>query len=113
MMYSFDEPTPLSDATTQYFEMFCNRGIYHQGWTAVTRHSTPWVVEAAPAVRRRRLGALRRQATGARLITWPGNAREARGASGALALEAESTTCCPLDDRRVERFNSDIAGRPG
>ena len=28
---------------TQYFEMFCNRGIYHQGWTAVTRHSTPWV----------------------------------------------------------------------
>jgi arylsulfatase len=27
---------------TQYFEMFCNRGIYHQGWTAVTKHSTPW-----------------------------------------------------------------------
>ena len=29
--------------TTQYFEMFVNRGIYHQGWTAVTRHSTPWM----------------------------------------------------------------------
>ena len=28
---------------TQYFEMFGNRGIYHKGWTAVTRHSTPWV----------------------------------------------------------------------
>ena len=27
--------------TTQYFEMFCNRGIYHEGWTAVTRHSDP------------------------------------------------------------------------
>ncbi len=25
----------------QYFEMFGNRGIYHKGWTAVTRHSTP------------------------------------------------------------------------
>ena len=24
--------------------MFCNRGIYHEGWTAVTRHSTPFVV---------------------------------------------------------------------
>ena len=24
--------------------MFCNRGIYHKGWTAVTRHSTPWVM---------------------------------------------------------------------
>ena len=22
--------------------MFVNRGIYHQGWTAVTRHSIPW-----------------------------------------------------------------------
>ena len=29
---------------TQYFEMFCNRGIYHQGWTAVTNHSVPWVM---------------------------------------------------------------------
>jgi arylsulfatase A-like enzyme len=30
---------------TQYFEMLCNRGIYHTGWTAVTRHGNlPWVV---------------------------------------------------------------------
>ena len=35
-----------SATTTQYFEMFCNRGIYHKGWTAVTRHSTPWVIGA-------------------------------------------------------------------
>ena len=28
---------------TQYFEMLSNRGIYHKGWTAVTRHSNPWV----------------------------------------------------------------------
>ena len=34
----------------QYFEMFVNRGIYHQGWTAVTRHSTPWVMEPPPAI---------------------------------------------------------------
>ena len=27
---------------TQYFEMIGNRGIYHQGWTAVTKHRTPW-----------------------------------------------------------------------
>ena len=47
---------------TQYFEMFCNRGIYHKGWTAVTRHATPWMVEPElPAVRRRRLGALRHE----------------------------------------------------
>ena len=29
--------------------MFVNRGIYHKGWTAVTRHSTPWVATEMPA----------------------------------------------------------------
>ena len=32
----------------QYFEMFGNRGIYHQGWTAVTKHRTPWKAEQPP-----------------------------------------------------------------
>ena len=34
----------------QYFEMFVNRGIYHQGWTACTRHTTPWVVAPTPPI---------------------------------------------------------------
>ena len=30
--------------------MFGNRGIYHKGWSAVTRHSTPWLAaEQLPA----------------------------------------------------------------
>src|SRR3954452_15284870 len=44
MAYTFDHGDAAERRETQYFEMFCNRGIYHQGWTAVTRHSTPWVV---------------------------------------------------------------------
>ena len=32
----------------QYFEMFGNRGIYHQGWTAVTKHRTPWTADPPP-----------------------------------------------------------------
>ena len=44
MRYSFDDAGAAERRTTQYFEMFCNRGIYHEGWTAVTRHSTPWVM---------------------------------------------------------------------
>jgi arylsulfatase len=44
MAYSFDDADAAERRETQYFEMFCNRGIYHQGWTAVTRHSTPWVM---------------------------------------------------------------------
>ncbi len=49
MAYSFDDAGAEDRRTTQYFEMFCNRGIYHQGWTAVTRHSIPWVATEMPA----------------------------------------------------------------
>ena len=35
-------PTPPSSTSTQYFEIFGNRGIYHRGWSAVTKHRTPW-----------------------------------------------------------------------
>lgn len=40
--YSFDAPDAAERHTTQYFEMFGNRGIYHQGWTAVAAHKAPW-----------------------------------------------------------------------
>ena len=45
MVYAFNDAKAAERHETQYFEMFCNRGIYHKGWTAVTRHSTPWVME--------------------------------------------------------------------
>jgi arylsulfatase A-like enzyme len=50
MLYSFDEAQAAERHETQYFEMLCNRGIYHRGWTAVTRHGKPpWVMaEAQP-----------------------------------------------------------------
>jgi arylsulfatase A-like enzyme len=42
MLYSFNDANAAEQHETQYFEMFCNRGIYHKGWAAVTRHRTPW-----------------------------------------------------------------------
>ena len=42
MAYSFDDAAAPDRHETQYFEMFGNRGIYHKGWTAVTKHRTPW-----------------------------------------------------------------------
>ena len=71
MAYTFDDASAADRHTTQYFEMFCNRGIYHEGWTAVTRHSIPWVANRDAGVRRRRLGALRRRTTGRRRTTSP------------------------------------------
>src|SRR5829696_424547 len=44
MRYSFDDSGAAERHETQYFEMFGNRGIYHKGWTAVTRHRTPWIM---------------------------------------------------------------------
>ncbi len=51
MMYSFNDAKAAEQRETQYFEMFGNRGIYHKGWTAVTRHKTPWILmgEKTPA----------------------------------------------------------------
>ncbi len=51
MLYSFDDAKAADQHETQYFEMFGNRGIYHKGWTAVTRHKTPWLLvgETVPA----------------------------------------------------------------
>jgi RNA polymerase sigma factor (sigma-70 family) len=46
MLYSFDAPQAPERRTTQYFEMFGNRGIYHEGWVACTQHSIPWEMSA-------------------------------------------------------------------
>jgi arylsulfatase len=44
MLYTLNEPTAPERHDLQYFEMFGNRGIYHKGWSAVTKHRTPWVL---------------------------------------------------------------------
>jgi arylsulfatase A-like enzyme len=42
MRYTFADPDATERRRTQYFEMCGNRGIYHEGWMAVTRHGIPW-----------------------------------------------------------------------
>lgn len=42
MRYSFDNRGAKDRRTTQYFEMFCNRALYHEGWIACTRFGVPW-----------------------------------------------------------------------
>ncbi|MFW2383636.1 MAG: arylsulfatase, partial [Acidimicrobiales bacterium] len=43
MTQTFDDPEAPDVRSIQYFEMFGNRGIYYNGWTAVTKHKTPWM----------------------------------------------------------------------
>ncbi len=93
--------------------MFVNRGIYHEGWTAVTRHSTPWDPNTP-------LPALKDDVW--ELYSpddWTQAHNLAEEQPDKLAelqmlfvIEAAKYNVLPLDDRRVERFNADLAGRP-
>jgi arylsulfatase A-like enzyme len=111
--YSFDDANAAERHTTQYFEMFCNRGIYHDGWTACTRHSTPWLVTAALPKFEDDVWELFAPDdwSQARNIAAenPGKLKELQQL---FLIEGAKYNVFPLDDRRVERFNPEIAGRP-
>ncbi len=114
MVYSFDNATAAERHETQYFEMAGNRGIYHKGWTAVTKHSTPWILVGEKTV------ALDDD-------VWelyePGDWTQAHDVAQTnptklhelqrlWLIEAVRYKVLPIDDRKAERLNSDIAGRP-
>ena len=46
MLYSLNDANAPERHDLQYFEMFGNRGIYYKGWSAVTKHRTPWELGA-------------------------------------------------------------------
>jgi arylsulfatase len=113
MMYSFDDAQAAERHETQYFEMFVNRGIYDKGWTAVTRHSTPWVFGAElPAIKDDVWELYAPDDwTQARNIA-KDNPDKLKELQDLFLSEATKYNVLPLDDRRVERFNADLAGRP-
>jgi arylsulfatase A-like enzyme len=112
MVYSFDNAPAAERHTTQYFEMFVNRGIYHNGWTAVTRHSLPFVVEPLPAFDDDVWELYAPDDwTQAHNIAQE-NPQKLHELQRLFLIEAVKYNVLPLDDRRVERFNSDLAGRP-
>jgi arylsulfatase A-like enzyme len=112
MAYSFDDAGAEDRRTTQYFEMFCNRGIYHRGWTAVTRHSIPWVATEMPAFDDD-VWELYAPDDWTQTHDLAGEQPEKlRELQRLFLMEAGKYNVLPLDDRRFERFNPDLAGRP-
>jgi arylsulfatase A-like enzyme len=114
MLYAFDDANAADRHETQYFEMFCNRGIYLKGWTAVTRHSTPWdVSKPLPAFDDDvwELYDTTKDWTQSRDIA-KDNPKKLHELQRLWLIEATKYSVLPLDDRRAERFNSDLAGRP-
>lgn len=112
MVYTWDYPNAPSQHKIQYFEMFGNRGIYFDGWFAGTVHVTPWgkVENRFPE------------------DTWElYHVSQDFSMSTDLAAkhpdvlaklqqvflgEAVKYKVLPLDDRRQELFNPELAGRP-
>jgi arylsulfatase len=96
----------------QYFEIMGNRGIYHEGWTACTKHRTPWLADAPPSF----------EADIWELYgpdDWTQSRNLAAENPAKLAelqrlwlIEAVKYNVVPLDDRSFERINPDISGRP-
>jgi arylsulfatase len=112
--YCFDDAAAPERHQTQYFEMFGNRGIYHQGWTAVTKHSTPWVLTGGPQV------AFDDDVwelydttdwTQAHDVA-PEHPDKLHELQRLWLIEAARHGVLPLDDRRAERFDPETAGRP-
>ena len=115
MNYTFDDADAADRHTTQYFEMFGNRGIYHDGWTAVTKHRTPWITGqvqlAALADDRWELYNTMEDWSQANDLaaSMPEKLRELQDL---FFVEAAKYNVFPIDDRTAERFNAAIAGRP-
>jgi arylsulfatase A-like enzyme len=112
MGYTFGDAAAADRHTTQYFEMFCNRGIYHDGWTAVTRHSTPWVMEPLPSFDAD-VWELYAPTDWSQAHDLAKELPDKLAELQALWLnEAQRHQVLPLDDRRLERFDAGMAGRP-
>ncbi|QIG42986.1 arylsulfatase [Nocardioides anomalus] len=114
LAYSFHDPDAADRRTTQYFEMIGNRAVYHEGWTAVTRHGIPWEM----------VGGVDRPFDQDRWELYDHSTDWSQAHDLAAehperleelkrVFEAEATRhhVFPLDDRVTERENPEVAGR--
>lgn len=114
MLYTFDNGAAPARRVTQYFEMFGNRAIYHDGWFARTIHRAPWEREPRRALSDNSAWELYDTRTDFSLINdrakeHPEKLKELQ----ALFLaEAQKNHALPIDDRTVERVNAALVGRP-
>ncbi|MGB7197345.1 MAG: sulfatase/phosphatase domain-containing protein, partial [Acidobacteriaceae bacterium] len=115
MLYCFNDANAAEQHETQYFEMFGNRGIYHKGWTAVTRHKTPWLLigEKTPAFDDDvwELYDTSKDWSQANDLAkqMPEKLHELQRL---WLIEAVRYNVLPLDDNIAARLNADTAGRP-
>ena len=92
--------------------MLGNRGIYHKGWTAVTKHRTPWTTETPPPFDDDVWELYGPDDWTQAHDLAKENPQKLADMQRLWLIEAVKYNVVPLDDRTFERFNPDIAGRP-
>ncbi|MGB5935212.1 MAG: sulfatase-like hydrolase/transferase, partial [Ornithinimicrobium sp.] len=115
MLYTFDQPDEPEKHDLQYFEMFANRGIYHKGWSAVTKHRTPWVMVGGdlPAFDDDVWELYDGSTDYSQAHNLAAEHPEMLAKLQRLFLiEAAKYNVLPMDDRTSERLEPKMAGRP-
>jgi arylsulfatase len=115
MLYSFDDARAKGRRTTQYFEMMGNRGIYHDGWMATTRHGIPWIMTGSAkgfAEDQWELYHVDEDFSQADDLaaTMPEKVKELQAR---FLEEAKKYDVLPLDDRLSQRFDPRFRGAGG
>ncbi len=115
MLYSFNDGKAPERHDLQYFEMFANRGIYYKGWSAITKHRTPWIMTGQATVPFDQdvweLYDGREDWTQAHNLAQE-NPEMLAKLQRLFLIEATKYNVLPLDDRGVERAVPELAGRP-
>ena len=114
MAYSFDSATAPDHRRTQYFEMFINRALYHDGWWAASRVGIPWESGSAvvdPEKAAWELYNLDEDFSQATDLARK-NPEKLKELQDLWWKEAERYSVLPLDGRKTERLNAELQGRP-
>jgi arylsulfatase len=115
MAYSFNQADAPERHEIQYFEMFGNRGVYYKGWSAITKHRTPWVMvgQTMPPFDED----VWELYDGSKDWTQFHNLAQEmpeklHELQRQFLIEAVKYNVLPLDDRQTERIDPATAGRP-
>jgi arylsulfatase len=113
MVYSFDDAAAKERHTTQYFEMFGNRAIYHDGWLARTIHRAPWESEPRRPLAEDVWNLYDTRSDFSLTHDLAAKHPEKLAELQALFMsEAEKNHALPIDDRLFDRLIASNVGRP-
>lgn len=113
LLYSFDNPDAKEQHTTQYFEIFGNRAIYHEGWFARTLHRAPWQTSGFPALDEDVWDLYKiDEDFNLQNNLADSNPQKLTEMQALFMSEAEKYNVLPIDDRFLVRVNAAMAGRP-